>query len=205
MALDSVMVPPVGATTCMPEIDTRIPSNRSSCSRPPVGLKSALVKAIAAGSGLPVETWLTVGVPEISVWGGLFGSDEGLNSWTVPETLTMAPTAAAAGGVPLTGAQPLDGVNLLPYLESGAPGSPHEALFWKLAGYAAMRVGKWKLYLEPKAGIARLFDLDADPAEQHDLSATHPQVFRELMERYRAWDAGLPPRAWTNISPVFKK
>ena len=120
-------------------------------------------------------------------------------------TLDILPTAAAACGVPLTGAQPLDGVNLLPYLESGAPGSPHEALFWKLAGYAAMRVGKWKLYLEPKAGIARLFDLDADPAEQHDLSATHPQVFRELMERYRAWDAGLPPRAWTNISPVFKK
>ena len=120
-------------------------------------------------------------------------------------TLDILPTVAAACSIPTSQAQPLDGVNLLPYLKPGNDAVPHEALFWKLAGYSAARVGKWKLYLEPKKGIAKLFDLDADPAEKNDLSADHPDIFRDLMDRYSAWDKSLPPRAWTNISPVFKK
>jgi len=120
-------------------------------------------------------------------------------------TLDILPTVAAVAGVPVTPAQPLDGVNLLPYLQSAKGGAPHEALFWKLAGYSAVRVGRWKLYLEPRKGIAKLFDLEADPAEKNDLSKTHPEVFDDLMARYAAWDKSLPPRAWTNISPVFGK
>ena len=62
-----------------------------------------------------------------------------------------------------------------------------------------------KLFLEPRKGVAKLFDLDTDPAEKHDLSAKHPDVFEELKALYAQWDSSLPPRAWTNISPVFKK
>ncbi|MFN0160048.1 MAG: sulfatase-like hydrolase/transferase [Burkholderiales bacterium] len=120
-------------------------------------------------------------------------------------TLDILPTAAAACGVSTAAAQALDGVDLLPYLQSSRAEPPHEVLFWKLAGYSALRQGKWKLYLEPAKGIARLFDLDADPAEKTDLSAVHPDLFSELMQRYAEWDKSLPPRAWTNISPVFKK
>ena len=78
-------------------------------------------------------------------------------------------------------------------------------LYWKLAGYCAVRKGRWKLYLEPKNGIARLFDLDSDPAEKTDLAATEPVIFAELKTLFEQWDQSLPPRAWTNISPVFKK
>jgi hypothetical protein len=60
-------------------------------------------------------------------------------------------------------------------------------------------VGRWKLYLEPRNGIARLFDLETDPGESTDLSASNPQVFAELQARYLHWDRSLPPRAWTNI------
>ena len=120
-------------------------------------------------------------------------------------TLDILPTVAAACGVPTTGAQPFDGVDLLPYLKAEKAGAPHEALFWKLSGYSAARVGKWKLYLEPKRGIAKLFDLEADPAEKNDLSAREPAIFQDLMARYAAWDQSLPPRAWTNVSTVFKK
>lgn len=120
-------------------------------------------------------------------------------------TLDILPTVAAACGVSTGAAKPLDGVNILPYLNSEADGAPHEDLYWKLAGYSAMRRGKWKLYLEPRASIAKLFDLDADPQERHDLSAVEPTVFADLKARYAKWDKSLPPRAWTNISPVFKK
>jgi len=120
-------------------------------------------------------------------------------------TLDILPTAAAACGVSTQAAQALDGVNLLPYLTNQTSGSPHEVLYWKLAGYCAVRRGRWKLYLEPKHGIARLFDLQNDPAEKHDLAAQQPDIFKESKALFDQWDQSLPPRAWTNISPVFKK
>ena len=120
-------------------------------------------------------------------------------------TLDILPTVAAACEVPTTGTQPLDGVNLLPYLSHEAKGVPHEALFWKLSIHSAVRVGRWKLYMEPKNGIEYLFDLENDPQETTDLKTRHPEIHADLKARYEAWDQSLPPRAWTNISPVFKK
>lgn len=120
-------------------------------------------------------------------------------------TLDILPTAAAACGVSTSQTQPLDGVNLLPYLAGERDGAPHEQLCWKLAAYSAIRVGNWKLYLEPKNGVARLHHLEADPGEKVDLKTFQPEVFQDLLARYQAWDKSLPPRAWTNISPVFKK
>lgn len=120
-------------------------------------------------------------------------------------TLDILPTVAAACEVPTTGTQPLDGVNLLPYLSHEVAGAPHEALFWKLSIHSAVRVGRWKLYMEPKNGVEYLFDLQDDPQETTDLKARHPEVYADLKARYEAWDKSLPPRAWTNISPVFKK
>jgi len=120
-------------------------------------------------------------------------------------TLDILPTVAAACDVPTTACQPLDGVNLLPYLSKEVESEPHEALFWKLAAYSAVRVGNWKLYLEPKNNIARLYDLEKDPGEKNDLAEAEPAVLADLKARYEAWDKSLPPRAWTNISPVFKK
>lgn len=120
-------------------------------------------------------------------------------------TLDILPTVAAACGVPLTGAPPLDGVNLLPYLAGEAKEAPHEALFWKLSQYSAVRVGRWTLYIDRKEGVERLYDLEADPEERKDLSAAEPKIFADLKARYAAWDKSLPPRAWTNLSPVYKK
>lgn len=59
---------------------------------------AAAVRRTGAGSELPVETSTTEIAPESSVVGGLFGSEDGTNSWTVPVTITELPTAAAAGG-----------------------------------------------------------------------------------------------------------
>src|SRR5215471_10777036 len=76
---------------------TRIPSNFSRLFRSFTSVSAAAITT-GAGSGLPVETNVTVGDPAISVVEGLLGSDDGMNSWTVPATTTEFPTAAAAGG-----------------------------------------------------------------------------------------------------------
>lgn len=120
-------------------------------------------------------------------------------------TLDILPTVAKACGVSTAEAQPLDGVDLMPYLTGQDQGAPHQALFWKLAAYSAVRVGRWKLYLEPRNGVYRLFDLEKDPAETTDLQEAEPAIFKDLKARYEAWDKSLPPRGWTNISPVFGK
>jgi arylsulfatase len=62
-------------------------------------------------------------------------------------------------------------------------------LGWELFGNRAIRQGDWKLlYLLEGAGGTgdwQLFNLKNDPAEMHDLSATHPEK-REAM--LKLWD-----------------
>src|ERR1700674_1541517 len=101
VALGSESVPPVAAATVSDATVTRIPSYSSSESNgfdvSDAWVVSAAVIKIGAGSWLPVESNVTVGVMS-SVSGGLCGSADGMNSCTVPVTLTELPIAAAAGG-----------------------------------------------------------------------------------------------------------
>jgi arylsulfatase A-like enzyme len=65
-----------------------------------------------------------------------------------------------------------------------AIGADSDWLGWELFGNRAIRQGDWKLlYLLEGAGGTgdwQLFHLKDDPAEMHDLSATHPEK-REAM------------------------
>jgi arylsulfatase A-like enzyme len=52
-----------------------------------------------------------------------------------------------------------------------------------------IRRGRWKLVYQPlQAGhLLRLFDLESDPACQHDVSAQHPQVTADLWASLQAF------------------
>ncbi|WP_168694268.1 sulfatase-like hydrolase/transferase [Sphingomonas flavalba] len=115
-------------------------------------------------------------------------------------SLDILPTVAAAAGVSTKAALPLDGVNLLPYIETQNAGTPHEILFWKLVGESAVRMGKWKLWLNNATGESALYDLDADVAETRDLSDQFPQVKSDMQARYATWNATLPPPAWADLN-----
>lgn len=113
-------------------------------------------------------------------------------------------TAAAAAGVPAP--QPLDGVDLIPFLRGEKAGVPHERLFWVYNDHAdwrrsdqdtnlarrrlAVREGDWKLVSEG-AGPPRLYDLAADPGETRDLAAMHADRVADLQAALRAWDAAM--------------
>ena len=72
----------------------------------------------------------------------------------------------------------------------------------------AVRDGRWKLKL-PQRGYPQLleplvktelyrhglllFDLEADPGEQHDVAAEHPDVVARLTKEIEAFDASLSP------------
>src|SRR6187551_111508 len=91
--------PCVGAVTVSDANETRMPSTYSSASRLDVGLMSAAVIAIGAGSGSPLASGTIVSAPASSVIGGCTGSAPGTNSCTVPVTCSRAPTTAAGGSV----------------------------------------------------------------------------------------------------------
>lgn len=42
--------------------------------------------------------------------------------------------------------------------------------------------------------LPRLYDLEADPAEQHDFAATHPDIVRSLAKKHDAWFAEIIPQ-----------
>ena len=56
-------------------------------------------------------------------------------------------------------------------------------------GKAAVMTRRWRL-----VGGAQLFDIKADPAQQHDVAAEHAAVVERLRRAYETWWAGVSPR-----------
>jgi arylsulfatase A-like enzyme len=99
-------------------------------------------------------------------------------------TLELFPTLAAASGAPLPQGVILDGYSALPALRDGAP-SPRKEMFWEFRGQKAARAGNYK-WIDSDKGKG-LYDLAADPGEQHDLSAAQPAIAADLAARWTAW------------------
>ncbi len=123
-------------------------------------------------------------VPMIVRWPGHVAA--GSSTELVSCFQDVMPTMAALVGaeVPAGG----DGVSLLPtLLGHGDQQVAHPFLLWDFAGYGgqlALRAGKWKavrrgLQAHPDAPV-ELYDLDADPSEQHDLALQEPAIVERL-------------------------
>jgi len=69
-------------------------------------------------------------------------------------------------------------------------------LLWKTSApqsAGAIREGQWKLHHpNSKRGELELFDVVADPSEQHNLVKEHPDIVKRLSEKLEAWQATLP-------------
>ena len=116
--------------------------------------------------------------------------------------IDLLPTLAEACGVRLPEGMRIDGRSLLGSWRRDA-GMPERTFVVQchrgdqpIAGrHAAIRQGRWKL-VRP-SGFAgegpgkdipwELYDLAADPSEQRDVIALHPDVARRMREAYAAW------------------
>lgn len=116
-------------------------------------------------------------------------------------SLDILPTALRAAGV--TTPEGLDGVDLLPFLRGARSEPPHDALYWRFdfppSGAEprrwAVREGNWKLIRNSAEPLA-LYDLSADPSEDHNLASRHPDRVAALRARWKRWNAELRPPAW---------
>ena len=115
-------------------------------------------------------------------------------------SLDVAATANALAGLPDDPA--LDGVNLIPYLSGVKQGAPHNALFWRWVGQAAIRKGDWK-YLT-NGDRQYLFNVATDPEEQHNVLAQHSDKVPALRAELNHWSQGLTPPGLvpTEITPL---
>jgi uncharacterized sulfatase len=110
-------------------------------------------------------------------------------------SLDVAATANAVAGLPDDPV--LDGVNLIPFLTGKKEGLPHEALYWRWDGQAAIRKNAWK-YLT--CGDRHyLFNLATDPEEKHNVYAQQPETARELRTQLNQWGQTLMPKG---LGPV---
>jgi arylsulfatase A-like enzyme len=89
---------------------------------------------------------------------------------------------------------PPQGVSLLPLFE-GKVAAAHaaDATFgWELFGHRAVRQGNWKLVWDHAAPEKerrwQLFDLAADPFEQHDLATADPDRYRQMLAIWDQYD-----------------
>lgn len=127
-------------------------------------------------------------VPFLAMYPGVFPA--GLEYAHPVSALDIFATCAALTGAPAPA--PLDGVNLTPFLRGEISAPAHDALFFSIGGFGAVRQGPWKLLLAPD-GTPALFDLSRDVGEQQDLAAAEPARVQALTARWRAWHAPMPP------------
>jgi arylsulfatase A-like enzyme len=129
-------------------------------------------------------------VPAIVRWTGKIPAGQ----VTAQAAITMDWTATilAVTGTAPDAAYPLDGEDLLPVC-TGARAVHDRALFWRITGFDAARVGRWK-YLKAEDG-EHLFDLSTDPGEKDDRRRREPVTFERVKQQYLAWNAQMLPMA----------
>ncbi|MGJ7030196.1 sulfatase-like hydrolase/transferase [Niabella hirudinis] len=130
-------------------------------------------------------------VATIMKWPGHIRSNTLYNKPVI--ALDILPTALAAAHAKRTASYALDGVNLLPYLNS--TGTPHKDLFWRRGVAAAVRSGKWKL-IRVQSDPVLLFNLEADIAETVNLADRYPKIVTTLLRKLEHWEKGLQPPHW---------
>ena len=131
-----------------------------------------------------------VRVPLILYWPGKLRGGRRVPGFV--QNLDIAPTILELAGIP--DRDGMEGLSLLPAAVGLRDGNYDEIFFseatWEVK--RAIRSGRWKLIdslEQDRHGrpMQELFDLEADPGEQHNVIDAHPGVREELQERLHIW------------------
>ncbi|TWU35960.1 arylsulfatase [Novipirellula artificiosorum] len=96
--------------------------------------------------------------------------------------IDLLPTLADLTGIPIISQKPLDGVSLKPVLLGTQTSLPDRKIFSHWGNRVSVRTPQFRLDHQGK-----LFDLAADPGQDQDVSAEHPQLTSELKADVKAW------------------
>lgn len=142
-------------------------------------------------------------VPYLVSWPGQL--PEGKRYDLPVSSLDILPTSLAAAGSSIKPPKPLDGVDLLPYLNGDNTARPHQTLYWRFWRVSACRDGKWKLLKVAEDPLKKdrklfyplqLFNIEEDPREQKNVADKYPEVLERLSGKLENWDAELQKPRW---------
>lgn len=102
--------------------------------------------------------------------------------------IDLLPTLADLAGIRLEPAKPLDGVTLKPLLLGAAGQLPERMIFNHNMGQTSVRTQQYRF---DSAG--RLYDMVADPGQQHDVSSQKADVADRLRAAVAAWRSEVLP------------
>ncbi len=116
-------------------------------------------------------------------------------------SLDIFPTVATAAGFdPSKNKNPLDGVDLVPYLNNKNTGNPHKSLCWRVCGgleYAILQ-GDYKLVKTYYQDEYMLFNLKQDPIEMNDIACANQDLVKKMEAEYKKWDAQMMQPRWVD-------
>lgn len=128
-------------------------------------------------------------LPQGTTYGGLCSS------------LDIFVTAIAAAGIEYDGqGKPLDGVNIIPYINNDNSQEPHDYLFWRKYQQKAVRWKDYKL-IEVDGMGSVLYNIKEDLGESNDISVQHPEIRDNMLKQLRQWEGELVnPVLWSEGS-----
>lgn len=106
------------------------------------------------------------------------------------------PTALAAADVALPEDRVIDGVNVLAAALSEPKVTLSRPLFWRTGGYKVVQQDGWKLQFQEQTGQTWLFNLNEDPTEREELSATRPEKLAALKTVLDRLDSDMAEPLW---------
>jgi arylsulfatase A-like enzyme len=121
--------------------------------------------------------------------------------WSMPETIPagmvesrpvlsvdIAATILAMANVAPAG--PIDGVNVIPFLNGKNQGRIHDRVYWRMSGgKTALRQGDWKLIRSGEKQPFELYHLASDERESMDLAAAEPAILAEMIHAWMSMDS----------------
>ncbi|MCC9602439.1 arylsulfatase [Stieleria sp. JC731] len=81
--------------------------------------------------------------------------------------------------------KPMEGKSLVPTFKGDT--IKRDAIYWEHEGNRAIRSGDWKLVAKGAKGQWELYNIAQDRSEQKDLSDQHPEIAKQLSEKWQAY------------------
>jgi len=139
-------------------------------------------------------------VPQIVAWPGRIR--EGVTD-QVTIAMDLTATCLSAANVVPSESHPLEGKDLMPFLETGVL-LGERTLFWRMRDryQRAVRRGDWK-YLKV-ADKEFLFDLSFDWRERSNFMEERPELLEELRALWLQWEKTMLPLPETEVTRLAK-